>query len=123
MFTFSTSCQHSPSVSIFKFLEHLCWPFIRAFGVNVSLSYLFPFSQNMRQSTVTTKISRNKSEWVHVYLNPGFKKTVYHKIVSFSENLDIQKLEQRFGEIPEFCDVLSKTRCSPKNLKTNRISA
>ena len=55
------SCQHSLKRSIFELLAHLCWPFIHAFSVKVSLLYLFPFFQNMRQSTVTTKISRNQN--------------------------------------------------------------
>ena len=54
--TFSTSCQHSPNRSIFKCLAQLCWPFIHAFSVKVSSFSLFPFFQNMRQSTVTPKI-------------------------------------------------------------------
>ena len=67
----------------------------------------------MRQSTVTPKISCNKnlSGWaylVHVYLYPGFKNQFLTKSFLFSENLGIQRLEQRFGEIPEICDIRSK---------------
>ena len=115
MITFSTSCQHSPCRSIFKFLTHLCWPFIHAFSAKFSLLYLFRFSKNMRQSTVTTKMRRNQNlSGCTGY--PGFKKSVHHKIVSFSENLDtgIHRLGRRFGEIP--CDFLSKRVVrSPKN--------
>ena len=68
---------------------------------------------------VIPKISRNKnlSRWaylVHVYFYPGFKNHFIKKIVSFFENLDIQRLEQRFGEIPEICDFRSKACSSLK---------
>ena len=53
--TFSTSCQHSPGRSIFKFLARLRWTFIRALNLKVSAFSLFPFFQNMRPSTDTPK--------------------------------------------------------------------
>ena len=59
--TFLTSCQRSPSRSIFQFLAHLCWTFIHAFNLNVSLFFIFPGFQNMCQSTDTPKICRNKN--------------------------------------------------------------
>ena len=56
--TFSTSCQHSPSRSIFKCLAHLCWPFIHAFSVKVSSFSLFPFSKTWVRVWLTLKLGR-----------------------------------------------------------------
>ena len=123
--TFSTSCQHSPSRSIFNCLAHLCCPFIHAFSIKFSLFSRFPFSQNMRQSTVTPKISRNKnlSGWaylVHLFLYLGSKNQFITKSFLFLKTWISKGKNRGLAKFQEFVifghQKNSKIRLSAKHV-------
>ena len=90
--------------------------------LQVSSFFLFTVLQNMRQNTGIPTICRNKKHgWAQCdtsTLTSGFKNRFIAKALSFLKTwISKSVVEQRFKEIPEICDFLSKNAFLPNQFE------